>query len=67
MSANNLNLSQWNLLYTSRIAAPSTSNSCLISESSMTGGLATKAVAGRTKVGVGGGGKVEAVDWMSNG
>ena len=33
----------------------------------MTGGLATKGVASRTKVGFDGGGEVEAVDWMSNG
>ena len=33
----------------------------------MTGRPATKTVAGRTQVGVGGGGEVEAVDWMLNG
>ena len=67
MPSNELCLSQLDLFYANRIAAPSTSKLCLISESSMTGGLATKAVTSCTKVGVGGGGEVEAVDWMLNG
>ena len=67
MPSNELCLSQFDLLYAIRIAVLSTSKLCLISESSMTSGLATKAVAGCTKVGVGGSGEVENVDWMSNG